>query len=73
MLNFILGLPRPLKAMGACMMLVLAIVSVSSAPDIEPGFGLSQDACEFIVMASGFLFMGLALMLLFVSIVLHDE
>lgn len=73
MLKTILSLPRPLKAMGACMMLVLAIVSVSSAPDIQPGLGLSQDACEFIVMASGFLFMGLSLMLLVLSIFIDGE
>ena len=43
-----------IAAMAGVVLLVLGIVSTASARGIEPGFGLSQPACELIVGAVGF-------------------
>lgn len=41
-------------AMAGVVLLVLGIVLTASARGIEPGFGLSQPACEFLVGSAGF-------------------
>lgn len=47
-------LPPVISAMLGVVILVVGIVSTASARGIEPGFGLSQPACEFLVGSVGF-------------------